>query len=317
MGRSLYRGGSVRLPLDYLTKNLFEFALGPFLFFIGFLGLFGCKQISTTDSLSSSTQEVLPLKTVAALGQLSPAGEVRRLAAPTSGFGGTPRIARLLVIEGDSVLKGQGLAIFDNRPQILADLSGVQARIQTLDIKIKMQEKEISRYKQSAIQGATALVLLEDKQDELVKLKGQRNEELAKQLGLTADLSDSELKSPIDGVVLRVHSREGERPGNEGVIEVGASQDMKALIEVYESDVNRVKIGQKVVLVSENGGFKGSLFGLVERISPQVRQRRVLSTDPTGDADARVVEVLVGLNSESVALVKSFTGMKVIARFQL
>ncbi|NDD44541.1 MAG: HlyD family efflux transporter periplasmic adaptor subunit, partial [Synechococcaceae bacterium WB9_4xB_025] len=118
------------------------------------------------------------------------------------------------------------------------------------------------------------------------------------------------------GVVLKVITRVGERSGTDGVLEVGASQEMEALIEVYESDVNRIRLGQAVTLVSENGGFSGRLEGEVMRISPQVRQRRVLSTDPTGDADARIVEVRVRLNAESAARVTRLAGMKVIARFQ-
>ena len=50
-------------------------------------------------------------------------------------------------------------------------------------------------------------------------------------------------------------------------------------------------------------------------IRDRVKQRIVLSTDPTGDADARIIEVLVKLNEESIKLVKNFTGMKVIAKF--
>ncbi len=49
---------------------------------------------------------------------------------------------------------------------------------------------------------------------------------------------------------------------------------------------------------------------------PQVSQRRVLSTDPTGDADARVVEVRIRLEQSSSLKVRRFTGMKVIARFE-
>ena len=79
--------------------------------------------------------------------------------------------------------------------------------------------------------------------------------------------------------------------------------------------MNRVKVGQNVSLISENGGFKGTLNGKVELISPQVRQRKVLSTDPTGDADARVVEVRVSLDKSSASQVSRLTGMKVIARF--
>ena len=90
---------------------------------------------------------------------------------------------------------------------------------------------------------------------------------------------------------------------------------MEALIEVYESDIDRVFISQNVELISENGGFKETLRGKVIRISPQVKQRKVLSTDPTGDADSRIIEVLVKLDKESIDLVQNYAGMKVIARF--
>ena len=51
------------------------------------------------------------------------------------------------------------------------------------------------------------------------------------------------------------------------------------------------------------------------QISPQVQQRAVLSTDPTGDADARVVEVLVALEPKDAERVSRLRGLKVIARF--
>ena len=288
-----------------------------------FLGVFVAFGFSfLTESERKPAQNNLPLsdlrpvEAVAALGQLSPLGEVRRLAAPISGFGGTPRVAELMVNEGDRVEKGQILALFDNRPRILADVQVVRARIKTLEVKIKMQKKLVSRYKEAAVQGAASLVILDEKQDNLVKLKGQIEEALGELSGLNADLANSKLKTPIDGVILRISARVGERPGEQGVLEVGATEYMEALIEVYESDINRVKLGQAVILTSENGGFTGSLNGLVKSISPQVRQRRVLSTDPTGDADARIIEVRVNLEPSSAALVNRLTGMKVIAKFQ-
>ena len=39
-------------------------------------------------------------------------------------------------------------------------------------------------------------------------------------------------------------------------MDIGSSQKMEALIEVYESDIDRVFISQNVELSSENGGFK-------------------------------------------------------------
>ncbi len=253
---------------------------------------------------------------VAALGQLKPAGEVRRLAAPASGFGGTPRISALLVKEGDQIRKGQPLAIFDNRPQIEAEIAEVNAKIQSAALEVKLQQREVSRFAAAAKVGAAAMVAYEEKQDELRRFQRQGVELTAKRRSLETDLADSELVSPINGVVLKIHSRVGERPGNDGVMEVGASQAMEALVEVYESDINRIAIGQPVSLISENGGFKGTLEGRVERITPQVRQRKVLSTDPTGDADARVIEVDVVLSPESAERVTQLSGLKVIARFK-
>ncbi|MBM5784782.1 MAG: HlyD family efflux transporter periplasmic adaptor subunit [Cyanobacteria bacterium K_DeepCast_35m_m1_288] len=255
------------------------------------------------------------LEAVSALGTLLPAGDVRRLAAPTSAMGGSPRLLSLAVEEGQRVKQGQLLATFDSRPKLLADLAALQARIASLQGQIRLQNREIERYQSAASSGAAAMVLLEEKKDELVKLQGQLREAVAQRQGLQVDLADSELRAPLAGTVLKIHSRPGERPANDGVLELGAGDQMEAVAEVYESDINRVKQGQMVSLVSENGGFSGSLQARVIRISPQVRQRAVLSTDPTGDADARVVEVRLALDPAYAAKVRDLAGLKVIARF--
>ncbi len=266
--------------------------------------------------LAAAAPKVRAPEAVAALGQLKPAGEVRRLAAPVSGFGGTPRILALLVNEGDQIRKDQPLAIFDSRPQIEAEIAEVDAQIQSAAIEVELQQRAVSCYAAEAKVGAAAMVAYEVKQDELRRFQREGVELIAKRRSLETDLAESELLSPIDGEVLKIHSRVGERPGNDGVMEVGASQAMEALVEVYESDINRISMGQPVTLTSENGGFKGTLEGRVERITPQVRQRQVLSTDPTGDADARIIEVNVVLSPESAQRVTQLSGLKVIARFK-
>ena len=255
------------------------------------------------------------LEAVSALGTLHPAGDVRRLAAPSSAMGGSPRLLSLAVEEGQRVRQGQLLATFDSRPKLLADLAALQARIASLQVQIRLQSREVERYRSAASSGAAALVLLEEKKDELAKLQGQLREAVAQRQGMQVDLAGSELRAPLAGTVLKIHSRPGERPATDGVLELGAGDQMEAVAEVYESDINRVKLGQVVSLVSENGGFSGSLQARVIRISPQVRQRAVLSTDPTGDADARVVEVRLALDPAAASKVRDLAGLKVIARF--
>ena len=279
--------------------------------------VYGCNNKDLQDNQLSNNIEIAEkIEGVAALGQLNPLGQVRKLAAPNSGMGGTPRLSKLLVKEGDSIFKDQILAVFDNRPNLEADLTFEQANLNILINEIKSQKREINRYQMLVDNGAVAFIVLDKMKDELVILEARKSKLKSSINSINYDLAQTELKSPIDGIVLEILAREGERPNSTGVITVGANQLMEALIEVYESDIDRVEIGQVVDLISENGGFNGSLRGQVSLISPQVRQRRVLSTDPTGDADSRVVEVRVKLDNESAKKVSRLTGMKVIARFQ-
>jgi HlyD family secretion protein len=266
-------------------------------------------------SPASSVAEPRPVEAVAALGRLDPRGEIRRVAAPISGIGGSPRLTRLLVREGQAVAAGQLLAEFDTAPKLQAERRLLQARISNLDSRLSLQRRDIERYRRLASSGAIASADLDTRETDLLALEGQLLEARAELERIEAELLLTELRAPIAGTVLRLHAREGERPGEEGVLDLGASHRMEALVEVYESDIARVRPGQAVSLTSEHGGFSGSLQGQVLRISPQVRQRQVLSTDPTQDADARIVEVRVALDADSAQRVRALSGLKVIARF--
>ncbi len=282
------------------------------------IGISSCTQNKKLISSSNDeiTSIVIPkMEAVAALGQLSPAGEIRQLAAPISQFGSSPRLFELLVNEGDFVKKGSVLAIFENRNKLIADLEKKNNLIKTNNLEISLKEDQIQRYELALEQSAYSLVQLSQRKDELLKLKKQKIINVGDKKNIEIDLYNSKLRSPIDGFILAINTRVGERPKNDGILDIGSSQNMEALIEVYESDINRVFITQNVELSSENGGFTKVLKGEVIRISPQVKQRKVLSTDPTGDADARIIEVLVKLNEESINLVRNYTGMKVIAKF--
>tara|TARA_B100000902_G_scaffold331057_1_gene328305 strand:- start:372 stop:1289 length:918 start_codon:yes stop_codon:yes gene_type:complete len=282
------------------------------------IGISSCSPNKKLNSIANTeiTSDIIPLiEAVAALGQLSPAGEIRQLAAPISQFGSSPRLSKLLVKEGDFVKKGSVLAIFENRKKLIADLEKKNSLININNLEITLKEDQIKRYELAVEKSAYSLVQLSQRKDELLKLEKQKIINLGDKKNIEIDLFNSKLRSPIDGYILAVKTRVGERPKNEGILDIGSSQNMEALIEVYESDIDRVFISQKVELKSENGGFKKNLEGEVIRISPQVKQRKVLSTDPTGDADARIIEVLVKLNTESIKLVKNYTGMKVIAKF--
>ena len=282
------------------------------------LGIISCSSnnksnIKLSDEINADN--IPSIKAVAALGQLSPSGEIRQLEAPTSQFGSSPRIVEILVNEGDFVKKGDILATFENRKKLISDLERNENLITILNKEINLKKDQIKRYELALNKDAYSFVQLSQRKDELLKLQKQKINHIGDKKNIQIDLFNSKLRSPIDGFILGINTRVGERPKNEGILDIGSSQKMEALIEVYESDIDRVFISQNVELTSENGGFQKTLRGKVIRISPQVKQRKVLSTDPTGDADSRIIEVLVKLDKESIDIVQNFAGMKVIAKF--
>lgn len=252
---------------------------------------------------------------VSALGRLEPSGDVRKLAAPMSGLGGSPRIDALLVQEGDRVRRGDLLASFDSRPGLLADQALVQTKISNTLLELQLLERDTRRYRRLAKSGATPSADLDNREIKLISLRGDLAQARVQLRKVQSDLVQSELRAPIDATVLRILARPGERPGDAGILELGNTDQMEAVAEVYESDINRVRVGQPATLISENGGLTTTLKARVVRITPQVRQRQVVSTNPTGDADARVVEVRLALDPPDLTRVRQLAGLKVIIRF--
>jgi len=298
-----------------ILKNLFIYFLLFTPISLGVISCSGNNKSSSQFKEEITSDFIPPIKAVAALGQLSPSGEIRQLAAPTGQFGSSPRITEILVNEGDFVKKGDILAIFENGEKLIADLERNENLIKSINEEISLKKDQIERYELALSKDVYSFVEFSQRKDELLKLQKQKINLIGDQKNIKIDLANSKLRSPIDGFILGINTRVGERPQNEGILDIGSNQKMEALIEVYESDIDRVFISQNVELSSENGGFQKTLKGKVIRISPQVKQRKVLSTDPTGDADSRIIEVLVKLDQDSVDTVQNYAGMKVIAKF--
>jgi HlyD family secretion protein len=287
-------------------------AVGGLALVIGLASLL--KPSPAPRPIAKAPVQQLP-EAVSALGRLEPAGDVRKLAAPMSGLGGSPRIAALLVQEGDRVRRGDLLASFDSRPGLLADKALVQTKISNTLLELQLLERDTRRYRRLAKSGATPSADLDNREIKLINLRGDLAQARVQLRKVQSDLVQSELRAPIDATVLRILARPGERPGESGILELGNTDQMEAVAEVYESDINRVRVGQPATLISENGGLTTTLKARVVRITPQVRQRQVVSTNPTGDADARVVEVRLALDPSDLARVRQLAGLKVIIRF--
>jgi HlyD family secretion protein len=128
------------------------------------------------------------------------------------------------------------------------------------------------------------------------------------------DLKRASLVSPIGGTVLAIHADPGERPGNEGVMDIGDTERMMAKIEIYESEVTAIAIGDPVTIRAR--ALPDGLTGQVSHIGLEVKRQTLIDDDPAANTDARVVEVKVTLDDSSSAAARRLTGLQVEARIR-
>lgn len=133
-----------------------------------------------------------------------------------------------------------------------------------------------------------------------------------------ADLTLGLVRSPLTGQVLTINTQPGETVSEaEGIIEIGRTDRMIVVAEIYESDISQVKPNQAAVIISENDAFEGELRGTVTNVGLQIGKKDVLDTDPAADVDVRVVEVDIELDATDSKNVANLTNAKVLVELLL
>lgn len=87
-----------------------------------------------------------------------------------------------------------------------------------------------------------------------------------------ADLDRAYIRAPENGQILKIHTRPGETIADRGIMAIGHTDQMYAIAEVYETDVNKIRVGQKAKITSF--GFLETLTGKVDEIGLQIGKKR-------------------------------------------
>jgi HlyD family secretion protein len=124
-----------------------------------------------------------------------------------------------------------------------------------------------------------------------------------------AQLTLASVRAPQNGTVLEINTRPGELVSNNGIIELGQTAQMTALLEVYQTDIGKVKLGQSVELSAE--GVPDAIAGTVTEIGVQVKRQNVINSDTSANIDARVVEVRVKLDEKETQKLSGLTNLQV------
>ena len=144
--------------------------------------------------------------------------------------------------------------------------------------------------------------------------QAQVDQSLAAVQQAKAQLELASVRAPQNGVVLEIHTRPGELVSPDGIVELGRASEMTALLEVYETDISKVKVGQSAKLFADS--HPEALTGKVTEIGVRVKRQNVVNSDTSGNIDARVVEVRVQLDRASAQKVAGLTNLQVTGEIQ-
>ena len=108
------------------------------------------------------------------------------------------------------------------------------------------------------------------------------------------------IKSPINGIVLRKHHRNGESVSNSAttpdpVLTIGNTEMLRVRVDIDESDVNKVRMDQKAWVTADAFG-KQKFSGHVVRIGELLGPKTIRNDEPTERVDRKFLEVLVELD---------------------
>ncbi|MCC5661137.1 ABC exporter membrane fusion protein [Nostoc sp. XA010] len=128
------------------------------------------------------------------------------------------------------------------------------------------------------------------------------------------DLAEAYIRAPMAGRILDIYAKPGEVVGTDGIAELGQTNQMQVVAEVYQTDIEKIQQGQPAMITSES--FSGNLRGTVRLIGLQVIPQEVTSGEPGENLDRKVIQVRIQLNPDDSRRVANLTNLQVQVAIQ-
>ena len=287
---------------------------------------FGVAQKQQRQEAQRQQQTLLPRR-IAAIGRIEPLDRVVKVSVPSSLSNDAVR--QVLVQEGQTVTKGQPLAILESAASLEKTTQEAAAAVGVAERKLNAQNSviaknraelaqaqvELRRYSQLYSQGASSAETRDRRATMVSTSQATLDQAIGDQHTLAAELAEkratlerdrSELakatiRAPFSGTVFKINAYPGDKVGDDGLLEMGDSSRMGVIAEVYQTDRPGIMVGQRVTITAD--GFGGrSITGQVVEIARQVSRQTVFSGQAGENLDRRVFEVKIGLPPDNAAM---------------
>lgn len=296
---------------------------------LAWLGLTGCGDRIDIRAASAAQDDPSQRQSLVAMARLEPSSRVVRVGSASSDV-----VRQILVEEGGDVVEGQVLALLDSytlrgseleaarleleRAQLQPfEVEAQRARNRSIEAELEYAREEVGSQKGLSEKGFSAGREFRDAQLRVLRAKEQLNEAQAMLAQLEASvvlqerearnqvfqaearLEQTMIRSPLDGQVLRIAMKVGERTSPKSVIHLGSTQSMYAVGEIHANDIRKVMAGQRARFTS--AALPGPIDGRVEAIGVMIHTNYIAGEDPSSPLGLRVVEVRVKLEKDELA----------------
>jgi RND family efflux transporter MFP subunit len=188
------------------------------------------------------------------------------------------RIDQYFVDESDRVEKGQPLVQLDDR-DYRAALARAEAALRVAEATVDLRRKEIERMRKLRSREVASQSQLDVKENELRVAEAQVSQYRAEIDQARVDLDYTVLRAPSDGVILAKLKEVGEIAvpggfaGSGDLIRMANLEDLRAEVDVNESDLSRVHLDQPAEVVPD--AFPDRRYAArVVKLYPQVNRQK-------------------------------------------
>lgn len=236
-------------------------------------------------------------------------------------------VALLFVQEGEAVAAGQPLAQLGNHATRKAELEEAKARL--VRLKAQLQQNNVTEVftrkefeRRQILQRQNAISASEKDETEKnwkaataqgAALRAEIVEAEASLDVAAQNLENTVIRAPFVGTVLDILTRQGERASDKGIMTFANLSAMDVRAEVFESDIARIKTGQKAEIFLPQQITP--IRGIVYHVGFVVRGNDVNDTDPLADRDNRVVSVRIAVDPDVAPQLKNQIYRRVSVRF--
>lgn len=195
-----------------------------------------------------------------------------------------------------SELDRKRLALDTTEAQLKEDAARQNRTLETLQAQIREARATLSQ-------------IAEVRPVDLQASRSEVDKALAAMKRAEIDLKQAYIRAPIDGQILKIHSKPGEDISANGIVDLAQTNDMVVVAEVYQTDISQVRVGQVAAVTSQ--AFEGEIKGTVSEVGLAVNRQDIFNAQPGENLDRRVIEVKIRLSPKESKRVSTLTNLQV------